>query len=141
MGLALPGNRKVFMTNWYSTFLIVANTSKKYTVKRAIDDDSAKYIEMAYEEILGMVNNKSPQGFLSTKNLETAIKSATKTAKLLSVFEVNQSVFDRIVNGNKNEKINKIIELVSANLVDAAFSMKRFEGIDEAYFSQTKENL
>lgn len=129
------------LPKWYDTFLIVANTSMEYTARRAVDKETAIFIKDAYKKILNSISIYAERQDITSKMLASYIKSLTEEIKLDVNIYANQSFFSKILNGNRSDKMLKIIELAGKNLADAAISMRRFEGTDETYFLQTKENL
>jgi ABC-type phosphate transport system auxiliary subunit len=141
MGLVQQENNSQ-LPSWYETFLIVANTTKNFHLKKVLDKEKFKYTELAYSEILKTLKIVLPYK-MTVKSLKDAIDTAVLVVKdhNNTSFTVKQSKLNRLFFGNKTEQNKKIIELVGKNLVEAAQSMKRFEGIDEAYFSDTKEAL
>lgn len=140
MVLALPESEKI-MPSWFSVFLTVVNTSKVFTVKRAVDEDTAKMIEIAYDNVVKNLTTKFVESKdLTTEDLVKMIGQAVYLSQLSSPY-FKQSLFSKVVDGDKNKKMTKIINLVGKNLIDAARSMKRFEGVDETSFLKTKEIL
>lgn len=125
------------LPKWFDTFLIVANTSQEFNVSRVEDSANGMVMKSVYHDLITMSRRSlsqyaNPQ---SVKDLtfEISIQSAKLTALAEDKME-KLSFFSR----RENKEVKNIITFVTNHLIDAAVSMRRYEGVAPGSFEESE---